>query len=287
MLPDAGSLGASNSLRSRFGIGEPVALTRVATAIVGIPVVVLITIVGGTLFKVAVILIAVVAAWEGYQLLRSRGHKPALLFVLSMSALLATAPGSSNPLLWWQATLVVGMFATGLWILASGAGKESFLDWTLTVLVALYAGGLISFLSGLRFLAHGLQLVLLLLIATWAYDTGAYMVGRTLGRTPFMSHISAHKTWEGVAGGLLLAIVSALVFSIPLSIDIGVGVVVAIAVSVAAQLGDLVESLMKRYADVKDSGSIIPGHGGLLDRIDSLLFSGAAAYYVLLLAGYH
>lgn len=253
----------------------------------GIPIVVLITILGGALFKVVIILLALLAAWEAFQMLRTRGHRPALLFVLSMSALLATGPGSSNPRLWWQATLIVGALAAGLWVMGAGGASEGFLDWILTISIALYAGGLLGFVTAIRFLNHGLQLVLLVLIVIWAYDTGAYFAGRFLGRTPFMAHISQKKTWEGVAGGSLAAVLAGLILSLPFGVNIGVGVVLSLVVAAAAQVGDLVESMMKRYSDVKDSGSIIPGHGGLLDRIDSLLFGGAAAYYLLLLAGYH
>jgi len=287
MPHDGASLGASNSRGSRFRLGDPAVATRIATAMVGVPVVLVLVVIGGAPFKAAVILVALVAGWEAFQMLKSRGHRPALLFVLAVSALLAAAPGSSNPRLWWQATVVVGALAAGLWVLIAGEGSDAFVDWALTITIAIYAGGLLGFLTGVRLLGHGLQLVILVLVLNWAYDTGAYFTGRTFGRTPFMAHISQKKTWEGVAGGVLLALVAALVLAVPLGVNIGVSVVVGLVVAVSAQVGDLVESLMKRYCDMKDSGSIIPGHGGLLDRIDSLLFSGAAAYYVLLVAGYH
>ena len=102
-----------------------------------------------------------------------------------------------------------------------------------------------------------------------------------------MQWISPSKTWEGVVGGVILSIVVALIAAVPLSVSLLTGLALGVAVPVAAQAGDLIESMMKRYSGVKDSGKIIPGHGGVLDRIDSLLFSGTAAFYVFLISGYH
>lgn len=253
---------------------------------VGIPIILLLVFVGGGVFKITIIIVALGAAWEAYRLLRGRGHRPALLFVLAMTALLAIAPGARSPFLWWQATMVVGSMATGLWVLLAGEGQVAFVDWALTIVIALYTGGLLGLAGGIRLLDNGLRLFVLVLVLTWAYDTGAYFAGGSIGRTPFMSGVSPNKTWEGVAGGLLTTVVAALVLAWPVRVNIGVAVVIGVVVAASAQTGDLVESLLKRYCDAKDSGALIPGHGGLLDRIDGLLFSGAAAYYLLLIAGY-
>jgi len=154
------------------------------------------------------------------------------------------------------------------------------------VSIALYTGGLLGSLIGIRVLGDGLRLLLFVLIATWAYDTGAYFAGRTFGRTPFMQNISQKKTLEGVAGGLALTIAVSLIATAFTPVPVATAFIVAVAIAVAAQSGDLLESLLKRYAQVKDSGTLLPGHGGLLDRIDGLLFSGTVAYYIFVLAGY-
>ncbi|HEV3312296.1 MAG TPA: phosphatidate cytidylyltransferase [Chloroflexota bacterium] len=260
--------------------------TRILTAAVGIPVVLAVVFVGGYVFKAAVVLIALAATWEAYTLLRGSGHHPAIGPGLAMAGFLAVAPGAIHPLLWWQATTLLGMIAAGVWFLFNATGYDAFTDWALTVVIAFYAGGLAGSLTATRFLSDGLRLAILVLILTWAYDTGAYLTGRTIGRTPFMQNISEKKTLEGVAGGLALTIVVALVAATPANVPVATAFVAAVAIALAAQAGDLIESLMKRYAGVKDSGNLLPGHGGLLDRIDGLLFSGTAAYFIFLLAGY-
>jgi phosphatidate cytidylyltransferase len=119
--------------------------------------------------------------------------------------------------------------------------------------------------------------ILLLVLAVWAYDTGAYFVGRRFGRRRFLSHISPSKTYAGLVGGIVAATaVTALMLG-------GLGqapiasLVLGPLISLAAQAGDLAESMLKRAAGVKDSGSLIPGHGGILDRIDSFLFAAPVA----------
>jgi phosphatidate cytidylyltransferase len=206
---------------------------------------------------------------------------------LAMVAVLALAPGLPHPWEWWRGTLLVGTMVLALWFLLGRKSFDSFVDWVLTIAIVVYTGGLLGSLISLRGLHSGAKLVLLTLVLTWAYDTGAYFAGRTWGSRPFMQWISPSKTWEGVVGGVILSIVVALIAAVPLSVSLLTGLALGVAVPVAAQAGDLVESMMKRYSGVKDSGKIIPGHGGVLDRIDSLLFSGTAAFYVCLISGYH
>ena len=131
-----------------------------------------------------------------------------------------------------------------------------------------------------EFLIFGLFLV------TWAADTGAYYVGASLGRHKLAPSISPNKTIEGVAGGLITAILAAFLaqaWFLP-SLTSADCMAIACLLTIAGLLGDLAESAMKRGAGVKDSGSLIPGHGGMLDRLDSLLFTAPAFYYYVLLA---
>jgi phosphatidate cytidylyltransferase len=176
--------------------------------------------------------------------------------------------------------------------------RDGLVVWFTTVFGALYVG-LISFVlqvantgpaipagSTLSALSSGQGWILLLVLGVWSYDTGAYLVGRQIGRHKFMTHISPAKSVEGLVGGLVATtIVTCLMLAGLGQAWVG-GLVLGPILGLSAQAGDLAESMLKRAAGVKDSGSLIPGHGGILDRIDSFLFAGpVVALYVLALAG--
>jgi phosphatidate cytidylyltransferase len=131
--------------------------------------------------------------------------------------------------------------------------------------------------------ANGPRLLLFSLVITWASDTTAYFVGRAMGKHPFAPHISPKKTWEGSIGGLLgsLLIAWAAHYFIPIAIPHLLAM--ATVGNIAGQMGDLLESAYKRSAGVKDSGSLLPGHGGVLDRIDALIFCIPVTWYYLVL----
>jgi phosphatidate cytidylyltransferase len=123
--------------------------------------------------------------------------------------------------------------------------------------------------------------ILCMFILIWTNDTGAYLSGMALGKHPFFPRISPKKTWEGTIGGFILTIIVSFVLSkFLLEIDWLMALLLGAIVSIFATLGDLVESMLKREAGVKDSGNILPGHGGILDRFDSLLFVAPAVYLV-------
>jgi phosphatidate cytidylyltransferase len=132
---------------------------------------------------------------------------------------------------------------------------------------------------------RGLAWLLFVIVVTWLSDTGAYLVGRSMGRTPMYPAISPKKTIEGLLGGLLAAILFGLlaneIFGLDLPILVAAGA--SFLLAFVGVIGDLAESLMKRQAGFKDSGTLIPGHGGMLDRIDALLFTWTAGLYVALL----
>ena len=164
----------------------------------------------------------------------------------------------------------------------------------ITVLGVFYTGGMMSFAFALRYhpyvigAAAGTALVSLPFVLTWATDVGGYMFGRMIGGRKLMPSVSPGKTVAGAVGGLLLAIVIAILyerFVLRPQAQLGMllqGVILfAVLVSVAGQVGDLVESMLKRQAGVKDSSHLIPGHGGMLDRIDSLLFTLPVSYALL------
>lgn len=164
--------------------------------------------------------------------------------------------------------------------------QVSFVRWVWSVAGLLYVGWLSSHVILLRNMSNfttGRNWVIIALFATAGADSMAYLTGRTLGRHPMARAISPHKTWEGAAGGLIggLGATIALAAILEISIDWRL-IVLGIIIPVVALFGDLVESMLKRSTGVKDSGNIIPGHGGVLDRIDSIIFVVVVVYYYLL-----
>jgi phosphatidate cytidylyltransferase len=170
-------------------------------------------------------------------------------------------------------------------------------SWALTLAGALYVGWLLSQFILLRQLTEpllpaplsplgiepGAAWVYLTLAITFLQDTTAYFVGRSLGRHKLAPALSPKKTWEGAAGGMVGAIAGSLAgtFLLGLPIGLGASVLLGIVGGVVGPLGDLAESMIKRQVGLKDAGNIIPGHGGVLDRADSLMFTGPALYYLI------
>ena len=151
---------------------------------------------------------------------------------------------------------------------------------------AAYVGGLLFYAPLLRGLEQGLEWVALLLVITFATDTCAFFGGKALGRHRLAPSISPGKTVEGAGGGLAGAMGASALAAWALGLDVATPAAVALgaAAGVAGQLGDLAESRMKRIAGVKDSGSLFPGHGGMLDRVDSIVFNLPVVYYFVLWA---
>jgi phosphatidate cytidylyltransferase len=172
-------------------------------------------------------------------------------------------------------------------------------NWALTFAGACYIGGLLSYYIQLRDLSAPLQAaplaflqvpagaawVYMVLAITWIQDSAAYFTGRSLGRHKMAPYISPNKTWEGAAGGLLgataAAALSAWLLGLPIALP--AALLLGAVGGVIGPFGDLVESLIKRQVGVKDAGNLIPGHGGILDRMDSMLFTAPALYYLILL----
>jgi len=130
---------------------------------------------------------------------------------------------------------------------------------------------------------QGRRLLLFALVLTWAADTTAYFVGRAIGKHPLAPHISPKKTWEGSIGSVIGSLLVAFAFSYWIHIPLHHLLLMAAAGNIAGQMGDLLESAYKRSAGVKDSGGLLPGHGGILDRIDALILCIPVIWYYLVL----
>ncbi len=262
-------------------------------AAIGIPVTVAVTYAGGLVFAGGLAVLSAIAVREVGQMLAARGDRllpgtgMALAACYPLAALLL-APADS----WWL-TVAAVVLVTGIATLRISPAERPFQTAALTLMGAVYVGGLISFGVPLRerFSASAVDgtLVFFLPVAlTWLADTAAYFGGRVLGKRKLSPVISPNKTVEGALSALVAGPVGALFYGfVPLpALGASLGVPgllgLGLVVAVAATLGDLAESALKRECGVKDSSSLLPGHGGLLDRMDSLLWSIPAACVFLL-----
>lgn len=156
------------------------------------------------------------------------------------------------------------------------------IDISTTLFGILYVSWFFSFLIKIRYLPGGLGLLVSILLITKLGDIGAYFIGSRLGKTPFMPRISPKKTVEGSIGGLIFSIIGALLSKRFLNFEYPQIILTGVALGILGQLGDLSESLIKRDCQVKDSGKILPGMGGILDEIDSLLFTAPVFYFYMM-----
>lgn len=182
---------------------------------------------------------------------------------------------------------VLAAFVAGslLYLLKPGDRSQAFIRWAWTLAGVIYIGWLLSFIVALRGLDSGREWVFFALGVTAASDTFAYFVGRAFGKHKMAPSISPNKSWEGAIGGAFFAVVMALVLKVVCDLPAGyleLGILGA-AASAIGQAGDLVESLFKRNMAIKDSGNSIPGHGGFLDRMDSMVFAAVLIYYYVII----
>jgi phosphatidate cytidylyltransferase len=181
--------------------------------------------------------------------------------------------------------LTAAIMLPPVWLILRRNKENAFLSWIWTLAGILYIGWLLSHYVALRELDMGREWVFYALFVTFASDTFAYFIGRAWGKHQLSPAISPKKTQEGALGGILGSIIISLlmVWLCNLPIDYGYAILLAIAVSIFGQVGDLFESLFKRNMGVKDSSHILPGHGGFLDRLDSIVFTGVVVYYYVVL----
>ncbi len=265
---------------------------RLLTASIGLPLILVAIAIGAPAFATLLAVVAAVSAFELCHLAPGlRRGDPLVVLGIAWAAILALRYFvNSADLL--AAGMALPLVLSLVLMLPKGDRRPGFTAWSWTVAAALYVGWLLGHWGGLYRMHDGVALVLFGMLVTFAYDTGAFFTGRRFGRHKLSPGISAGKTWEGVAGGVALALCVGLLVRLvtlhlghgfPLSA--GLTPATAVLLAVVAQLGDLVESALKRSASIKDAGVILPGHGGMLDRFDSLLFTGTMLYFVSLWTG--
>ena len=253
---------------------------RLASAAVGIPLVLALIVVGDPWYSLVVALILAVGYLE-FAAAVGLGWSPlAVTGAVAVAALAAAVHRGGGLTL---AVLSASVAASLTIMVLRGETVGQLRLWGLSLAGVLYLGLLGQHFVRLRLLPDGRDWVLFAVFATFATDTGAYAVGRAFGRHRLASRVSPGKTVEGALGGLAAGSLAALALNAVLGLNRAPAAMLALgsAAALAAQLGDLAESFIKRSADVKDMGGIVPGHGGALDRLDSLLFVVPLIYYVV------
>ncbi len=267
---------------------------RIISAAIAAPLALIMIYLGGLPLAVFLAAVSSGCAWEFYRIAAAGGVEPLDPVGIPLAgavplAVYAAAIGLYRPSLDVPAGVMLVILAAVIW--TRGTQRRPLSAASATVMGILYTGGLLSFGYALREHPYavgdraGTALVAFPLVLTWASDIGAFFVGRAVGGAKLIPSVSPGKTISGALGGLAMTVVvswlyvrfalrpvALLTMTVPATILFGA------LISVSAQIGDLVESLFKREANVKDSSHLIPGHGGLLDRLDSLLFVLPVAY---------
>ncbi len=263
---------------------------RAISAALFVPILLIVLAIAGPVLAIFITVIAGLASIEVFRLLRSAGYQTiaalgtALTVVIVLDAAFPQVLEGSGTLL-----IAVGVVLVAVGAFSKIEPRDGLNAWSATVFGAVYVSMLgfilrlghaappVDSTAPLEFLGPERGWIVLLIFAVWSYDTGAYLVGKQFGREKFLTHISPSKTYAGLIGGV---VASTLVTALMLW---GLGqsplhaVVLGPLIALSAQAGDLAESVIKRAAGQKDSGTLIPGHGGILDRVDSFLFAAPIA----------
>ena len=293
--------------------------TRILTAAVLGPLIIAIVLLGEPWLSLLIGAAAFLALVELVALLDAAGYEPPQVLTIgvgmllsaaglvtandeSVGGLLTTLLVALDPPGLVAATMVAGMLLLALAAFTRTDPRSGFVTWAMSSFGVAYVGLLLpsivlvahlappggSWMSpvGLVGMESGVAWTLTLILVVWGYDTGAYLTGRLLGRHRLVDHISPSKTVEGLAGGLVMATIGAGIGAALIGLEAWHPLVIGPLVGLAAQAGDLAESMLKRAAGRKESGFLVPGHGGVLDRVDSFLFAAPVlAGFALLVAG--
>jgi phosphatidate cytidylyltransferase len=268
---------------------------RVLSAVVFVPILFASIWFGNPWFSVVVAIAALLGVIEFYAMVARREWQPLTFFgtlwtlFFIFNAYYAPKYSSNNIYILVTSALITSAVALSLVrvLFLRSSGEKVMVSWAASVAGIFYMGWLLSYwvliMNSYGGDWNGRDWVILALFSTFAVDTTAYFIGRAWGRHKMAPTVSPGKTWEGAIGGLVGAIVAVVALALILDIDISYSemVIVGVLIAVFAQLGDLAESKLKRSMGAKEASNLIPGHGGILDRLDSIVFTGVVVYYCL------
>jgi phosphatidate cytidylyltransferase len=255
--------------------------TRTLTIAVTLPVILAIIHFGGILYYGTISIIAILAFLELWYIAKNRDCQPSLIsglaftmFLLFLKNILDLQPFSNVRTIF---TLLFFIIILEHFFLK--LNKYSIMNIALTIFIALYIGHLLSFFIEIMGLTNGRILLIFSLFSTWISDIFAYLIGAYFGKNHPFPYLSPNKTLEGAIGGIIGGGICGLAFYSAIPIKLYILFLLGIIAAISGQMGDLFESLIKRNFGAKDSGNLIPGHGGILDCIDSILFSIPILFY--------
>ncbi len=264
---------------------------RVLVAVILLPIGIVAIVSGGWIHTSVMALIVGLASWEYATLSKAGGKNPSAFFVLIGALLLVITRNlfgfEFEPAL-FAFLILIGM---GIHLVSFEKGRnQAASDFGVTLTGVFYFGILGGYFVSLRNLPNGLWWILLVLPSIWLADSGAYFIGKKYGKHKMAPRLSPKKSWEGYFGGILVAVIGAplllmLYQSLGLENSLGIttahAIIIGLAMSLFPTLGDLGESMIKREVGVKDSGTLLPGHGGMFDRIDSWLWGATIGFYLI------
>ncbi len=256
---------------------------RIVFGILGVVLFLLAVVAGGWIFLSVIVILAFLGLLEYFQLLRRKGRKP-YRFITVLASMIFILLSSKLEFAKLSVIAFIALFLIFILSIPYYYTKgRTFDDGALSLYGFLY----VSIPSALMIMLRsiGLEHVLFVLGTTWINDTFAYFTGKFLGKHKLASKISPKKTWEGFLGGFVFALLFAYVFSKIVGMDTSFALFCAFVLCITGTLGDIAESVLKREAGVKDSGVFLPGHGGILDRVDSLLVNIPMYFILLSIAG--
>jgi phosphatidate cytidylyltransferase len=255
---------------------------RTLTIVIGVPIVLVIINFGGLVFYLTIALIAIFGSLELINIFKKK-YSPSLLlgilltlFFLFSRFLPETSFIKDNL---FFTIIILLIFLENFF--QNPNKKNMVINIAITIFIAIYIGHFLSFLISIRSMPNGKIFIIFTLFATWLNDTFAYLFGVNFGKRHVFPNISPNKTLEGSIGGLLGGFFCGILFYFLIPSHLAIMIALGIIAALCGQIGDLFESIIKRNFDVKDSGTIIPGHGGILDCMDSILFSIPVLYFFL------
>jgi len=260
-------------------------LPRILTALIAAPIILACVYFGGVAFLLLVLILAIASINEFYTMMKQKDFHPAywvgnfftiFFIVFAAYALKKNWEPAHSAIL--TGSVLVTMVAT---LFLKTRPKEAIVDIAVTLMGMFYIGWFFSYFLFIRALTERGAYLIFLLMTIWALDVVAYFFGSRFGKHKLWPSVSPKKSVEGAVAGFVVCLVAASIFGYYAGFDLAHSIILGAIIGVVAQLSDLVESLIKRDAGVKDSSAIVPGHGGVLDRMDSFILTAPVVYYYL------